>query len=211
MERSFKIFLNGPSIKFGPAFGRWYVRVVARRPQFDREAVVRQAMEVFWIDGYQGASMSRLSEAMGLGPGSIYAAFGSKEGLFREALEIYVGDIRRRVAKVDRPPKALLTAWFRAHIESASNGQRGCLLLNSTAESPRLDRESQTAVRDEVDTLEAFFNECVAGARAQSPNAASRATARLLVAALAGISTMSRAGIGKAALKDIADTALASV
>jgi AcrR family transcriptional regulator len=59
---------------------------MARKPEFDRGDVVRRAMEVFWRSGYEGASMKLLGEAMGLAPGSIYAAFGSKEGLFHEAL-----------------------------------------------------------------------------------------------------------------------------
>jgi AcrR family transcriptional regulator len=46
-------------------------------------------MAVFWEKGYDNASMAELSEAMGLAPPSVYAAFGSKEGLFREAADLY--------------------------------------------------------------------------------------------------------------------------
>jgi AcrR family transcriptional regulator len=44
-------------------------------------------MTVFWRKGYEGASLSDLTEAMGINPPSLYAAFGNKEGLFRAVLE----------------------------------------------------------------------------------------------------------------------------
>ncbi|SMC16351.1 transcriptional regulator, TetR family [Andreprevotia lacus DSM 23236] len=46
-------------------------------------------MDVFWIHGYEGSSLSQLTEAMGINSPSLYAAFGSKEALFKEALDQY--------------------------------------------------------------------------------------------------------------------------
>ena len=60
------------------------------RPRsFDRTAALRRAMEVFWAKGYDGASLSDLTAAMGINSPSLYAAFGSKEALFREAVDLY--------------------------------------------------------------------------------------------------------------------------
>lgn len=60
------------------------------RPRtFDRTAALRRAMEVFWARGYEGASMSELTAAMGINSPSLYAAFGSKEALFLEATDFY--------------------------------------------------------------------------------------------------------------------------
>lgn len=60
------------------------------RPRsFDRAAALRRAMEVFWAKGYDGASLSELTAAMGINSPSLYAAFGSKERLFREAVALY--------------------------------------------------------------------------------------------------------------------------
>lgn len=183
---------------------------MARRPEFDREAVVRKAMDVFWADGYHGASMSRLGEAMGLQPGSIYAAFQSKEGLFKEALQQYVGHVRR-LSKRTSDPRQCLEAWFAAHIDAAVEGQRGCLLLNATTEIPRMDNGTADAVKAELDVLESFFTECVTRARPEVSSPSARATARLLVAALAGISAMSRAGLGRRHLNEVAEAALSLV
>ncbi|MFE1596043.1 TetR/AcrR family transcriptional regulator [Nocardia sp. NPDC058705] len=60
------------------------------RPRgFDRDIALRRAMEVFWELGYDGASMSDLTAAMGINSPSLYAAFGDKEALFRAAVELY--------------------------------------------------------------------------------------------------------------------------
>ena len=60
------------------------------RPRaFDRDAALHKAMETFWALGFEGASMAELTRAMGIGSPSLYAAFGSKDELFREACRLY--------------------------------------------------------------------------------------------------------------------------
>ncbi len=60
-----------------------------RPREFDREAALAQATRVFWAKGYEAASISDLTKAMGIGSPSLYAAFGSKEALYAEALQHY--------------------------------------------------------------------------------------------------------------------------
>lgn len=61
------------------------------RPRaFDQEEVLEKAMLVFWKYGYEGASMGALTEAMGINKPSLYAVFGTKEELFRKAIEKYL-------------------------------------------------------------------------------------------------------------------------
>jgi AcrR family transcriptional regulator len=62
---------------------------MGRPREFDVERALDQALQVFWRNGYEGASIADLTAAMGINPPSLYAAFGNKEGLFRKALDRY--------------------------------------------------------------------------------------------------------------------------
>lgn len=60
------------------------------RPRaFDTEKALEAAMQVFWKKGYEGASLTELTEAMGINRPSLYAAFGDKEALFKKVLDRY--------------------------------------------------------------------------------------------------------------------------
>ena len=63
--------------------------VMGRPRSFDTDKALDEAMEVFWRHGYDGASLAMLTKAMGIKPPSLYAAFGSKEGLLKAALDRY--------------------------------------------------------------------------------------------------------------------------
>ncbi|MEU1534297.1 TetR/AcrR family transcriptional regulator [Streptomyces fagopyri] len=62
---------------------------IGRPRGFDADEALERAMLVFWEHGYEGASLTRLTNAMGISTTSMYAAFGNKEELFRKALERY--------------------------------------------------------------------------------------------------------------------------
>jgi AcrR family transcriptional regulator len=71
---------------------------IGRPRRFDCDIALDQAMEVFWRHGYEGATIAQLTDAMGINPPSLYAAFGSKEGLLKAALDRYA---ERRAAWMD--------------------------------------------------------------------------------------------------------------
>jgi AcrR family transcriptional regulator len=62
---------------------------VGRPRAFDTELALEKALEVFWRNGYDGTSLTDLTEAMGINKPSLYAAFGNKEQLFLKAIELY--------------------------------------------------------------------------------------------------------------------------
>src|SRR5258706_6915104 len=81
------------------------------RPRsFCKEEALDRAMTVFWRSGYEGASLAHLTEAMGINSPSLYACFGSKEGLFKAVLERY--DQRRStfMTQVTAAPTAAAVA-----------------------------------------------------------------------------------------------------
>lgn len=70
------------------------------RAQFDREEVIDNAIKLFWQNGFKASSMQQVIKATGLKPGSIYLAFGNKEGLYMEALESYAAKSEQILEKL---------------------------------------------------------------------------------------------------------------
>jgi AcrR family transcriptional regulator len=104
------------------------------RPRaFDRATALRQAMEVFWRHGYEGASMADLTAAMSIRPPSLYATFGSKAALFREAVALYneIEGAGPHAALWDAPTaRAGVAALLRHHARAYVDPDRptGCMV-----------------------------------------------------------------------------------
>ena len=109
------------------------VRRRGRPPTFDRDAALDVATELFWQHGYEGASVALLTERMGITPPTLYAAFGSKAGLYRQVFARH-RDMRTR--REGRPPigPGSLFRVLEAHLREAAvrftdaSGPRGCMV-----------------------------------------------------------------------------------
>jgi AcrR family transcriptional regulator len=105
------------------------------RPRtFDRAGALRRAMEVFWDHGYEGTSISDLTAAMGINSPSLYAAFGSKEELFREAIAYYDQTLGAAAAAAlrERPTaREAIAAVLRHHavVFCDADNPRGCMIV----------------------------------------------------------------------------------
>ncbi len=74
---------------------------MAGRPRgYERDDVLERAMELFWAKGFEGAHLGELVDVTGLNRFSLYAEFGGKEGLFREALARYLDEAEHTYAKL---------------------------------------------------------------------------------------------------------------
>lgn len=110
-----------------------------RPPRFDRTEALDHAVDVFWEHGWSGTSVRRLGDAMGLGPSSLYGAFGSKAQLFAEVL----GRYRERLALGPPSPDAV-RAYLSAVV--APRHPAGCLLVVSGIEADELPSEARAVL-----------------------------------------------------------------
>ncbi|MGH2945324.1 MAG: TetR/AcrR family transcriptional regulator [Solirubrobacteraceae bacterium] len=174
------------------------------RPRgFDRDQALQRAMDVFWERGYEGTSISELTAAMGIGAPSLYAAFGSKEQLFRETVELYDSLEGAERALHDGPTaREGIEAMLREHAANYTDPETpaGCLIvLGATAHAPenrkiaeylagwrrettemlraRLARgveEGDVPGSVDVDALAAYFNTLLEGLSIEARDGASR-------------------------------------
>jgi len=121
---------------------------MAGRPRsFDRDEALSSALDVFWTKGYVDASMTDLTAAMGINAPSLYAAFGSKEALFREAVQLYTereGAVLWRsmneAGTAREAIEGLLLAT--ADVNGRCDRPKGCLLVLAGAHPEALPDEA---------------------------------------------------------------------
>lgn len=104
------------------------------RPRsFDRDQALERVMETFWAKGYEGAQLTDLTAAIGITPPSFYAAFGSKEAAFKEAVDLYVETVgagARRALESAATVRGAVGAMLENSIDVAlSSKPGGCLLI----------------------------------------------------------------------------------
>jgi AcrR family transcriptional regulator len=192
----------------------------AGRPRsFDRQEALCAALRVFRERGYEGTSMADLQKALGgLSPPSIYAAFGSKEALFKEAVTLYTSQTRARVSRAleDAPStKAAVEGVLRAAVLGTTEPDepRGCLLVQGAlACSPSSEsvREHLHAQRLEGHRL--LIKRLKAGVTAGDvpPGTDTAALASFYTTLIHGISIQAKDGASRASLLAVVDCAMAA-
>ena len=189
------------------------------RPRsFDRAAALRRAMEVFWAQGYDGTSMSDLIAAMDVNSPSIYAAFGCKEALFREAVALYRATEGGRIwgAMTTAPSaRAAIETVLRVSAEEFTRPgkPRGCLIvlgaLNADDGNEVVRRELQEFRAENMTMLLRRLKRGVA--EGELPNGPDwRAIAAFYITVQQGMSIQARDGASRKTLLAVADCAMAA-
>ena len=185
------------------------------RPRsFDRGAALESAIELFWLHGFEGVSIAALTEAMGIAPPSLYAAFGSKADLFREAIAYYRdhdggGDPIPMETDAYETVRQSLTRGVRRITQPGR--PRGCMISSGMLASG----PEHVGLAEEVKAIRTYYRELIqfkierdveAGLMPRSTNA--EALARFYVAVFQGISVQARDGATEEQLYALIEEAL---
>jgi TetR/AcrR family transcriptional regulator, transcriptional repressor for nem operon len=196
-------------LEYGPS--------VARTKEFDPDAALRAALELFWERGYEATSMVDLVERMGVARASIYATFGGKRELYLKALDRY-GELvdPDLLAGLSQPGPALpaVRALVERYAREAAGdgGRRGCFVVNTAVELAPHDPLVARRVQANWDFLETALTSALMRAQAQGELAEGkdpRALGRFLLVLMQGLRVMGKAATEPERLRDAAAQALA--
>ncbi len=188
---------------------------MAGSKKFNQELVLERAMAVFWQKGYERTSIQDLTEATGLGRGSLYGTFGDKEQLFLRVLDRY-GDTFSTVLveqlKNSNPYQAL-ERMFELTIERMSNPKypRGCLNTNTFVGSLGQSEMIDQKMAERISRLESSIYQVLK--RAQAENLLSRdkdirALARFFLAIFQGMAVLHKISPDSSVIEDVAKEAI---
>ena len=183
---------------------------------FDRASALDVAMRLFWEHGYEATSVAELTHRMGITPPSLYAAFGDKRRLFREAVHRYLGGATAvaqtitAAASARDAARGLLTAA--AIGDTGEDTPPGCLLASSIVSGSSAAaevREELAAIRREIEAaLRSRIEQDVASGRLP-PDTDAETLAAHAFAVVQGMSTLAKDGADRRKLLRIVDAAMA--
>jgi AcrR family transcriptional regulator len=185
-----------------------------RPREFCVDHALAQALRIFWEKGYEGASLTDLTEAMGITRPSLYAAFGNKESLFRKALDLYEHEKMAYIGEALAKPTArgVAETMLRGALANVTgDGPHGCLrVIASVAcgeEAQSIRCEVMERTKAGKDNLVARFERAKAEGDLPAHVDAEGLT-RVLIAYLQGISVQANMGEPREELERLIDTAL---
>lgn len=191
---------------------------MARPRQFELEAAAEGLKNTFWLHGFTRTSIAHLTEATGLLPGSLYAAFGSKEEMFRIAADRYVTELRAALSGGGAGLAGIRHVLDTVvRLTDRDPQRRGCLLINAIPETSTLSPQLRERVERGFEEMRGFLRERLreareaGGAKGRKSPAELEQLGSLVFAALVAIRVLGRAGQERRLLQNIADAALDAV
>lgn len=190
------------------------------RPRtFDPDTALRQALDVFWERGYEGTSLSDLAAAMGIASASIYAAFGSKEELFRKVMLLYgatTGEPPQRALREHPDTREAIHEMLRATADQVTlaDAPHYCMLIlaapTGAVENHSVREFLADIRRDQYAQVRDRLARGVADDDLDVAPAALDAIARYYTTVVQGLSIQARDGATRAELETVVTCAMAA-
>ncbi|TQM43662.1 TetR/AcrR family transcriptional regulator [Pseudonocardia cypriaca] len=188
---------------------------IGRPREFDVDEALERAMRVFWEQGYEGASLTDLTAAMGITRTSMYAAFGNKEDLFRKALQRYsAGPAVYATRALEEPTaRAVATAFLYGTVDTTTGPglPAGCLTVQGALAAAPADRAVRDFLADWRNDGCSRLEDRFRRARDEGdlpPTSDPRLLARFVMTVSGGIAVQAASGVGRDELRRVADAAL---
>jgi AcrR family transcriptional regulator len=183
--------------------------------QFNADTVIDRAMILFWRIGYGATSIQNLERATKLARGSLYNAFGDKEGLFIAALKRYDATVgAKRIEQLSNPdPFLAIEGFLNTLVDQMSEPgrPRGCLHTNTSLEIPSAPNEVLRIIAERTGAIEAALYAVFRRAKTRGlleRTADVRAFARFYLGTAKGITVLHRVYGNTAMLRDIVKVAM---
>lgn len=140
--------------------------------KYNRDDVIKKATNLFWGKGYHATSMRNLQEAIDLRPGSIYAGFGSKEGLFKESLQYYAHEslaLLNSYSEHYNSPLEALKAFVTSVVspKETTSPSNMCMLVKTISELTEDNEDLLIEAQRLLGILEIAFSKLFSQAQAQ--------------------------------------------
>lgn len=190
---------------------------MARTKEFDPDAALQSALELFWRRGYEATSMADLVEQLGIGRASMYATFGNKRELYLKALDRYNGQrdpgLLRELSQPGPALPAVRAVVRRFAAESSTDELRlnGCFVANTANELAAHDPAAARRVEASWNHVETLLHSALTRAQAQGELPADRdprMLARMLLVLMQGMRVVGKASQDPGRARDAAEQAL---
>jgi AcrR family transcriptional regulator len=191
------------------------IAVRGRPREFCVDHALAQALRVFWTKGYEGASLTDLTDAMGITRPSLYAAFGNKESLFRKALDLYE---REKMAYINEglaqpTARGVAETMLRGALENVAGEDEphGCMRVIASVACGPAAQSLHDEIIQRTDIFKQMMVERFERAKSEGDlpgHIDALGLTGVLVAWLQGISIQANQGINRKDLERLIDTAL---
>lgn len=190
-----------------------------RLKEFDEQAVLEKALNVFWCKGYYATSAQDLVDELGISRSSLYDTFGDKRTLFIKALQLYRSEMAGNMIKMIRDSAQIdttITQLLKMAVNEALSDKlsRGCFMVNTTIELAPHDDEVQAIVKQNMADIEDALNKAIRKGQQQgvfTTKLSSASLASFLFNSISGLRVAAKAGTARRVFDDVVKVTLSAL